>query len=408
MPVMNAQQVFEYSSIVIVDDTPTNVALVERVLRDAGAPDIRAFTDPREALTFCTEPSTRPDLVLLDLHMPHVSGLQFMDLLREALPAGSFLPVIVLTADITDTARREVLAAGAKDFLTKPFNVSEILLRTRNVLETRLLYRSLEEHNIQLQEELAAWNAAAREAEERRADLRTAILETLGSKSFEMVFQPIADLHDGTVVGAEALTRFTTEPYRPPNIWFAEATSVGLGGELELGAVEAAFGQLDVLPPEAFLSVNVSPATAVRSELLAAIEAVPSGRVVVELTEHDRVEDYDVLAGSLEDLRGAGARIAVDDTGAGYASLEHILRLRADILKLDITLTRSIDVDPVRRSLAAALVEFAHDTGAQIVAEGVENGRELSVLRDLGVRWAQGYHLGRPASLPLIERATID
>jgi EAL domain-containing protein (putative c-di-GMP-specific phosphodiesterase class I) len=209
-------------------------------------------------------------------------------------------------------------------------------------------------------------------------------------------------------VGVEALARFTTEPPRPPSHWFTEAAEIGRGVELELLAIRTAVDSVDRLPPEVFLSVNASPATICSDPLAELVEATASDRIVVEITEHQRVDDYTALVDALSGLRSLGVRVAVDDTGAGYASLAHILRLQADILKLDIGLTHGIDQDPVRRSLAAALVTFAGDIGSCIVAEGVETAAELAVLRALGVPWAQGYHLGRPMPLPIPRHIAID
>ena len=96
-------------------------------------------------------------------------------------------------------------------------------------------------------------------------------------------------------------------------------------------------------------------------------------------------------------------RVAVDDAGAGFASLQHILRLAPDMIKLDMTLTRAIHTDPVRRALASALVSFADEMDATIVAEGIEDADEANTLLQLGIRYGQGYHLGRPTALPLPE-----
>jgi len=117
---------------------------------------------------------------------------------------------------------------------------------------------------------------------------------------------------------------------------------------------------------------------------------------VLELTEHHRIDSYDSVLGAIEGLRRHGVRLAVDDAGAGYAGLHHILRLRPEILKLDMALTRGIDADPARRALATALVHFAAEIDSMIVAEGVETTEELDTLTSLGVQWAQGYLLGRP------------
>jgi EAL domain-containing protein (putative c-di-GMP-specific phosphodiesterase class I) len=387
------------ASIVVIDDMSDNVALLEQVLLGAGVGQVRGFTDPREALTSCAE--TPPDLVLVDLHMPHLDGVGVMKALAEGSPEGAFLPVVVLTADITADARQRVLEAGAKDFLTKPFDINEVVLRVRNLLETSTLYRRLERQNADLRDELEVQAAAERAAQAVHEERAQRIDAALVGPSFRMVFQPIIDLVSGSVVGAEALARFQGEPHQPPNIWFAEAAEVGRGVELELAAIATAVEQLDALPAGVFLSVNASPTAAISTALHELLRAAPADRIVIELTEHERIDDYDHLVDALTGLRALGVRVAVDDTGAGYASLEHLLSLQAEILKLDLALTRGIDRDPVRRSLAAALVAFGRDTGSTIVAEGVETAEELAVLASLGVPWAQGYHLARPDQLPL-------
>jgi EAL domain-containing protein (putative c-di-GMP-specific phosphodiesterase class I) len=122
---------------------------------------------------------------------------------------------------------------------------------------------------------------------------------------------------------------------------------------------------------------------------------------VLELTEHASVGNYGRLADALDPLRVRGVRVAVDDAGAGFASFRHILNLNPDIIKLDMALTRGIQADPVRRALASALVTFARELHAVIVAEGIETEAELKALRSLGVGYGQGFFLARPGSLPL-------
>ncbi len=149
------------------------------------------------------------------------------------------------------------------------------------------------------------------------------------------------------------------------------------------------------------IGVNASPATAASDALKSCLAAVPGERVVLELTEHTRFDDYTKLMPALDALRARGVRIAVDDAGAGYSGLQHVLHLRPDILKLDLDLTHGIDTDPARHALATALVGFADRIGAVLLAEGIETGEELAVLRTLGVAWGQGFYLARPGPLPL-------
>jgi EAL domain-containing protein (putative c-di-GMP-specific phosphodiesterase class I) len=218
----------------------------------------------------------------------------------------------------------------------------------------------------------------------------------------QIVVQPIVDLSSGAVVGGEALSRFSGQPAQGPDTWFADAADVGMGTELELAAVRSALEVLTLTPQDRYLSVNVSPATATSSaffELLADAEAL-SRQLVLELTEHEGVSDYAALRTALAPLRARGVRLAVDDAGAGYASLSHILNLRPDIVKLDISLVRDIHEDPARRALVAGLLTFAQEIGACLVAEGIETAHELAALRAVGVTHGQGYYLGCPAPLP--------
>ena len=147
------------------------------------------------------------------------------------------------------------------------------------------------------------------------------------------------------------------------------------------------------------LSVNVSAAAVCDRRMAGILEGVPGHRIVLEITEHVRVADYERLHRALDRLRVNGFRVAVDDAGAGFAGLQHILRLRPDIIKLDLSLTQGIDVDPIRRALGLSLVGFARDIGAALIAEGIETAAELDVLRGLGVRWGQGYYLARPGPI---------
>jgi EAL domain-containing protein (putative c-di-GMP-specific phosphodiesterase class I) len=339
--------------------------------------------------------------VLLDLHMPGLDGFGFMEALQQLMPRSGFLPVLVLTADASTDARDRALASGAKDFVAKPFDRAEVLLRVSNLLETRALYGRLEQHNLELQDALEVRMAAEREAAAEHERRQRRIDAAMAPGALTMLFQPVAALATGAVVGAEALARFACEPKRPPDEWFAEADAIGRGVELELAAIAAALDQLDRLPPNVFLALNASPMTAVAPELEDLLARHPGHRLVLELTEHTRVGDYDALLVALARLRARGVRIAVDDTGAGYAGFQHLLELRPHIVKLDTTLTTGIHADPIRRSLAAALVTFANEIGATIIAEGIEVAEELTTLRRIGIPWGQGYHLARPASLPL-------
>ncbi len=223
--------------------------------------------------------------------------------------------------------------------------------------------------------------------------------EMLNKRQYGTVFQPIVNILENKVVGLEALARFQSDPYRPPNEWLDDASEVGLLDELETALRWNALEHLPLLPPDIYLSLNVTPFAVLDLQFANSLSAYPLDRLVLEITEHSSVEDYEKIARNLEPLRQKGVRLAVDDAGAGYASFRHILKLKPDIIKLDRSLIQHIDSSGGHRILAIALVQFSLSVGSQVIAEGVETPEELSVLRELGVKLAQGYLLGRPQAL---------
>lgn len=231
-----------------------------------------------------------------------------------------------------------------------------------------------------------------------RALIGDEVVGVIAHRQLTSVFQPIVDLRSGQAVGFEALSRF---PSGRPDEWFARAGEVGLGVQLELAAFSQILTHLDDVPSEAYVAVNFSTAALCSPELLARCEHAPMTRLVFELTEHTDVDDYDALARRVAWLRAKGARVALDDAGSGYAGLHRILSLAPDILKLDLELTRGVVDDPARQALVRAMCWYASSTGALLVAEGIEDARSLEILRLLGVRYGQGYHLGMPAPMGL-------
>jgi EAL domain-containing protein (putative c-di-GMP-specific phosphodiesterase class I) len=217
------------------------------------------------------------------------------------------------------------------------------------------------------------------------------------SRLFEIVFQPIVNLSTGRIVGLEALTRFSAEPLQAPHTWFTDAERAGLRTDLEVVTSASAIRRLDELPASAYLSINVSPEALFSYQRL--LREAPPDRLVIEITEHAAIEDYAAVSELVEALRRERVRIAVDDVGAGFASLRHALQLEPHFIKLDISLTQGIENDRSRRALAAGLVGFASELGAAVIAEGIESSQQLQTLRGLGVHFGQGFHLAAPGPL---------
>ncbi|MCW2529660.1 MAG: response regulator receiver modulated diguanylate phosphodiesterase [Pseudonocardiales bacterium] len=394
MPASEKLALWASARVLIIDDEPVNVRLLERIMSGVGAGEVRSTTDPRLAVQLFTE--FEPDVVLLDLRMPYKDGFVVLQEINKVLAPDEFLPVLVLTADGSGQAMERALSEGAADYLTKPFDRVEVLLLIQNLLERRQLDVRLREHNLAMQAELRAQARLAKhraERVQRRLKRMHAILESGGPR---MVFQPIWDLGTGALLGVEALARFDAEPVWGPERWFIEAAELGLGVELEVTAVRTALDALDAIPAHAYLAVNVSAPT-VTSGLLEPLISAAAKRIVLEVTEHSPIPDYDALIDALLRLRRTGVRVAIDDAGGGYAALQHILQLNPDIIKLDLDLTRGIENDPARRALASALVHFAQETAMVIVAEGIETVAALDILRTLGVSAGQGDYLAGPA-----------
>lgn len=234
---------------------------------------------------------------------------------------------------------------------------------------------------------------------ELRSDRVARIRCAIEQCALSIVWQPIVQLPSHAVMGFEALSRFPGVPRRPPNEWFAEAATVGLGIELELCAIRKALAALHLLPGRPHVAINASPETLMSEEFGAMVGGAGADRIVVEVTEHAAVANYGALSAAVSALRAMGVRIAIDDAGAGFSSFSHIVRLVPEFIKIDCFLIQNLDLDRTKRALTAALVRFAKEIGADLIAEGVETASQLRVVEDLGVDYAQGFLLGRPQPL---------
>lgn len=234
---------------------------------------------------------------------------------------------------------------------------------------------------------------------ERRelASVAARIDAVVAARAFHPVFQPIVGLSTRQTVGYEALTRFDNG--RPPNAMFRDAARAGRGRALELVTLGEAVRQARDLPRDGWLSLNVSPQLAADAAALGAVLAPRDRPIVLEITEHDAIDDYRAIRETVV-LLGRDVRLAVDDAGAGVANFTHIVELRPDFVKVDAGLVRGVNADVARQAVVVALLHFASTAGCQVIAEGVETVAEYATLRSLGVTLGQGFLFGRPARAP--------
>ncbi|MGY1709024.1 EAL domain-containing protein [Geodermatophilus sp. SYSU D00758] len=218
-----------------------------------------------------------------------------------------------------------------------------------------------------------------------------------------VALQPIVDLASGRRVGAEALSRFPAEWGLAPDVVFEQAHRIGWGHRLELLALARAAAHLERVG--GYVAMNVSPETLLRPECADLLRGLPLDRVLLELSEHEAVEDYDALTAALGPFRAAGMRLAIDDVGAGFSSLRHIVVTSPDVIKLDRSVVTGLGADPVLSTLVSSLVTFGRGCGAAVVAEGVETAEDAAALLALGVDLGQGWYFGRPGPPEALDAA---
>lgn len=220
----------------------------------------------------------------------------------------------------------------------------------------------------------------------------------LSPSQIEVVFQPIVELAGERPVGLEALGRIAEAEIPVPR-WLQGAQAAGIGTELEVLLVRVALTRLPDLPPDMFLSVNISPESMVSPAFSACLAEHDISRVVFELTEHTPFPEARILAQQMAYVREHGGRIALDDVGSGYTSIRHVLALSPEFIKLDQTLVELAEHESGHRAMVRALAAFATETGSQVVAEGVETSQQLEMLLELGVGLGQGYLWAQPGPL---------
>jgi EAL domain-containing protein (putative c-di-GMP-specific phosphodiesterase class I)/CheY-like chemotaxis protein len=383
-------------SVLVADDEEAIRDTLRDVMRsDPGIDLVGAASNAPDAIEIARR--EHPDVALVDVRMPGGGGQRAAREITQLSPPSK---VIAFSAHEEAEAITAMIDAGAAGYLVKGTPADEILDAIRRSAQEATSEVPSRTGGAKTYAEFVSTQAReARIWQTRRERIR----RLLADRCLRVEYQPIFELSMGAMVGMEALARFDAAPAMAPAAWFSEAAEVGLLEDLELAAIEAALQGLPRIPNGIYLSLNVSPSLAASPRLRESLGNAPPERLVLELTEHAPVDDYQALGEVLAPLREGGARVAIDDVGSGFASLRHVLCLDPELIKLDMTMTRGIDREEGRLALVAALVTYAARVGAGVVAEGVETRAELRALHDAGVQFAQGFLLARPG--PLSTRA---
>jgi EAL domain-containing protein (putative c-di-GMP-specific phosphodiesterase class I) len=350
-----------------MDEATQHIEVVESSIP---LPFKEGHTAPRQS-TFCQ--------AILDGRLPAVMP----DV--TSFPAAMELPVAQL---------------GVRSFISVPVRLSDGTLYGTFCAASPVADAGLTQRDTSLMEVLAHAASVIIEPEvrmrARRAEIEGRLHPVIDAGGPVVALQPIIDLATGARVGAEALSRFPAGWQKAPDVCFAEAHSVGLGDRLEVLALERAAEHLNRV--SGYIAMNVSPAVLMTPECVELLGRLPLDRVVLELSEHDPVEDYETLTTVLAPLRARGLRLAIDDVGAGFSSLRHIVLTTPEVIKLDRSLVAGVSADPVLTVLVRSMVDFAHGCHARVVAEGVETVEDAATLLSLGVDYGQGWYFGHPGT----------
>lgn len=365
--------------VVVVDDDPMVGTSLSGMLSRAGY-DVVTFTAADPAIDHIRQ--ARVDVILSDVNMPGMTGLEMVDSLRRLK---SYVPVVFLTGAPTVEDSMRAIELGAFRYLAKPIDTAAVNAVVREAVKWGQLTRA----------SLDGPGGGEREA------LHASFVRALAG--VRMVYQPIVAATTRQIFGYEALLR-SSEPTLPsPPAVLDAAEKLGQIHPLGRRLRELCAAQMTKARPfdhTFFVNLHSSDLTDPTLYDTTTPLAAHASVVVLEITERASLEGVGEVEQRVGALRKMGYRIAVDDLGAGYAGLSYFARISPDVVKIDMSLTRGIHLDPVKRRVVASMCTLARDLDMLIVAEGIETDEELTVVQDLGVDLVQGYLIARPAPYP--------
>jgi EAL domain-containing protein (putative c-di-GMP-specific phosphodiesterase class I) len=370
--------------VLVVDDDPDILIFVREVLTHSGF-EVHTAGSGGHAVERVAQGAF--DAVVSDIRMPGMDGLELLRTVRRHRPD---LPVILMTATPDVGTAMEACEFGALRYLLKPLSPPAVAAAVKEGVRL---------HRMALLSRAALANVKAAQQEADRS-LGHSFERALASAY--MAFQPIMYASSRRVFGYEALVRNDDPTLAEPGRLFGAAVQLDRLSVLSRTIRARIAGNWPWQDAPSTLFVNVHPLDLGDPALYAPDQPLSThaSSVVLELTERAPLEATPELRAQIKDLRSMGYRLAVDDLGAGYAGLNSFVILEPDVVKLDQTLVRGLDAEPVRRSLIRSMIGLCEELRITVVAEGVETQAELDVLVDLGCDLVQGYLLGRPAPVP--------
>ncbi|NOX97359.1 MAG: EAL domain-containing protein [Nitrospirae bacterium] len=371
----------EQAKILAVDDEPDILEMLKfRLSREKF--QVITATHGIEALEKAAKEG--PSLILLDLVMPGLDGYEVCRRLK-ANEETKAIPVIMLTVKAGVESKIAALDLGADDYMIKPFEIKELVARIKVILR---------------RSSVQAIKPEAQADEKQVKELRRIIAEN----DVSCLFQPVVHLPSRSVFGYEALTRGPKgSTLADPAALFTLAEKAELLFELEKVCRKKILLAAKDLSPDQVLFLNLNPRLVgdPRSQEgnLFKSRQIGVGEMVLEITERTAIKDFETFREALERLKGLGLRVAIDDTGSGYSSLQAVAELKPEFLKLDMSIVRDVYKDKVKQSLVETILHLAGKMESLAIAEGIEQVEEYRTLVKLGVEYGQGYLFARPAEI---------
>ncbi len=368
----------EKNTLLIIDDEADFLFSMRFFFENARFKVITAST-PQEGIE---KALLKPDLILLDLKMPGMDGFEVCKRLKQN-NATKHIPVIMFTSGVETLDKVTAFNLGVVDYIGKHFPLEEILVRVQSV------FRKILPENVQ-------------EFMEARSNKILELRSVIQKKDIRVLFQSIVVLTTGKPIGYEALVRGPKGTFleNPVDLFnFAESTNMLL--ELDAVCRSLSVEKAVFLKNDEMLFLNTDPSV-INTDYFKKLEFLKNGlvspeHICIEITERSCVKNFSMFSTNIKDLRSHGVKVAIDDVGEGYSSLNAIAELKPDFIKIDITLVRNIDADSIRFNLVRLITEFAKRTNSRLIAEGVETQEECQALMSLGVEYGQGYLFMRPA-----------